>query len=74
MFDGERFGETEHDAALDLGAGSLVFAASEDDIVIVEPDVEEFGTALTAAAAEEVQSHDLIEELKGFSKVGEWNR
>lgn len=71
MLDGERFGEAEHDAAGDLGTGGFMFAASKDDVVVVEPNIEVFGAALTATAGEEVQSHDLIEgRLLGVDVVG----
>jgi hypothetical protein len=59
MFDGQRFSEAEHDAASYPSARRFMFAASKDDVVVVEPDFEEFGTALTATAGQKVQGHGI---------------
>lgn len=60
MGDGHGFGETKNEGTRQLGTGSLVLAASEDDVVIVEADVEVFDTAAgarRAVRAQEFESH-----------------
>ena len=59
MFDGQRFSEAEHDAASYPSACRFMFAAPKDDVVVVEPDVEEFGTALTTTAGQKAQGHGI---------------
>ena len=61
MFDCQRLCEAEHDAARYSSACRFMFAAPKDDVVIVEPDVEVFGTALTTTAGQKVQGHGLIQ-------------
>lgn len=61
MGDGHGFCETQNDIAGQLRTCSLVLAASEDDIIIVEPNVEVFdaaaGARVRSVRTQELEGH-----------------
>ena len=61
MGDGQGLCQTQNERANQLSTGSLIFAASKDDVIVIEPDIEVLNTAagatVTGMRAEEFESH-----------------